>query len=165
MIGKQANDFINRIIVLILLFIGMVVVLTPLVWMMVSALKSQDAVNTNPPQWIPTEQVKVSVNGKDVFLYDIEVDGVLRQLALVNKEGSLGTFVNPENPSEQYQLPVASGTRATRVYFHWENFVLAVTKVPFLHYLLNTMIIVVFGTLGTLVSCVLVAYGFARFRG
>ncbi len=42
---------------------------------------------------------------------------------------------------------------------------LAVTKVPFFHYLLNTMIIVVFGTLGTLVSCTLVAYGFARFRG
>lgn len=165
MIGKHAQDMINRIIVLILLFVGMVVVITPLVWMMVSALKSQDAVNTNPPQWIPTEQVKVEVNGKNVFLYNIEVNGVLRQLALVKKEGSIGRFVNPENPAEGYQLPVASGTRATRVYFHWENFVLAVTKVPFFHYLLNTLIIVVFGTLGTLISCVLVAYGFARFRG
>lgn len=165
MIGKHTQERINKIIVLVLLFVGMVVVVTPLAWMMVSALKSQDAVNTNPPQWIPTEQVKVNVNGRDVFLYDIEVDGVLRQLALVKKEGSIGTFANPENPSETYQLPVASGTRATRVYFHWENFVLAVTKVPFFHYLLNTMIIVVFGTLGTLVSCTLVAYGFARFRG
>jgi multiple sugar transport system permease protein len=163
--GKRTQDLINKTIVLLMLFIGMVVVITPLVWMLVSALKSQDAVNTNPPQWIPTEQVKVNVNGRNVFLYDIEVDGVLRQLALVKKEGSLGTFVNPQNPSEEYQLPVASGTRATRIYFHWENFVLAVTKVPFFHYLLNTMIIVVFGTLGTLVSCTLVAYGFARFRG
>src|SRR6266508_1473096 len=153
MIGKHTQDLINRIIVLILLFIGMVVVVTPLVWMMISAVKSQDAVHTNPPQWIPTEQVKVSVDGKNVFLYDIEVNGVLRQLALTKKEGSTGTFVNPENPTEQYQLPVASGRRATRIYFHWENFVLAMTKVPFAHYLLNTMIIVVFGTLGTLVSC------------
>src|SRR6266540_3391159 len=162
--GIKARDLINRIIVLLLLFIGMVVVVTPLVWMMVSALKSQDAVNTNPPQWIPTEQIKVEVNGKSAFLYDIEVNGVLRQLALIKKEGSTGTFVNPDNPTEQYQLPVASGKRATRVYFHWENFLLAVTKVPFAHYLLNTMIIVVFGTLGTLVSCTLVAYCFARFR-
>jgi multiple sugar transport system permease protein len=163
-VGRKAQDLINRIIVLVMLFIGMVVVVTPLVWMLVSALKSQDAVNTNPPQWIPTEQIKVPVNGRDVFLYNIEVDGVLRQLALVDKEGSMGMFVNPENPGEQYQLPVASGTRATRVYFHWENFILAVTKVPFAHYLLNTLIIVVFGTLGTLISCTLVAYGFARFR-
>ncbi len=165
MIGKHTRDLINRIIVLILLFIGMVVVLTPLAWMLISALKSQDAVNTNPPQWIPTEQIKVQVNGRSAFLYDIEVDGVLRQLALIDKQGSTGTFANPEKPEEQYQLPVASGTRATRLYFHWENFVLAVTKVPFFHYLLNTLIIVLFGTLGTLVSCVLVAYGFARFRG
>ncbi len=115
MVGKRAQETINKVFVLILLFIGMVVVITPLVWMLVSALKSQDAVNTNPPQWIPTEQVKVDVNGRDVFLYDIEVDGVLRQLALVKKDGSIGTFANPENPSETYQLPVASGTRATRV--------------------------------------------------
>ena len=113
MIGKRSQDLMNQIVVLILLFIGMIVVLTPLVWMMVSALKSPDAVNTNPPQWIPTEQIKVPVNGKNLFLYDIEVNGVLRQLALLKKEGSLGTFVNPENPEEQYQLPVASGTRAS----------------------------------------------------
>ena len=37
----------------------------------------------------PTEQIKVPVNGKNLFLYDIEVDGVLRQLALVKKKGSL----------------------------------------------------------------------------
>ena len=61
MIGKRSQDLINRIVVLILLFIGMIVVLTPLVWMMVSALKSPDAVNTNPPQWIPTE------DGRQVF--------------------------------------------------------------------------------------------------
>lgn len=164
MTGKKARDMINRISVLVLLFIGMVVVLTPLVWMLVSALKSQDAVNTNPPQWIPTEQIRVEVNGRSVFLYNIEVDGVLRQLALVDKEGVTGTFVDPAEPDVEYKLPVTSGARATRVYFHWENFILAVTKVPFFHYLLNTMIIVVFGTLGTLVSCVLVAYGFARFR-
>jgi multiple sugar transport system permease protein len=163
-IGKKAGELINRTIVLIVLFIGMVIVATPLVWMMVSALKSQEAVNTNPPQWIPTEQIKVQVNGRSVFLYDIEVNGVLRQLALVDKQGTSGTFVNPEDPAEQYQLPVTSARRATRIYFHWENFVLAVTKVPFFHYLLNTLIIVVFGTLGTLVSCVLGAYGFARFR-
>jgi multiple sugar transport system permease protein len=163
-LGIKAWESINRGTATVVLFIGMLVVTTPLVWMLVSALKSQDAVNTNPPQWIPMEQIRVEVNGQSVFLYDIEVNGVKRQLALVNKEGNVGTFVNPDQPQEQYQLPVTSGVRATRIYFHWENFKTAVTKVPFFRYLLNTMIIVVLGTLGTLVSCVLVAYGFARFR-
>jgi multiple sugar transport system permease protein len=143
----------------------MLVVMTPLVWMLVSAVKSKEAVNTNPPQWIPIEQIEVDVNEQSAFLYDIEAGGRVRRLALIAKEGAIGTFVNPEDPKEQYQLPVASGVRATRIHFHWENYRLAVTEVPFGRYLTNTLIIVTLGTIGTVVSCILVAYGFARFRG
>ena len=162
--GKKTNERMVQIISTILLSIGMLVVLTPLAWMLISALKPRDAVNTFPPQWIPTDQVQVTVNGKDHFLYDIPVNGETRQLALLDKHGANGTFVNPANPSETYDLPVASGTRVTQIQFHWENFNLAVTKVPFGKYLLNTMIVVFFGTIGTVASCTLVAYGFARFR-
>jgi multiple sugar transport system permease protein len=83
---------------------------------------------------------------------------------LIDKHGATGIFVNPENPSETYELSVADGVRVTQTKLHWENFRLAVTKVPFSHYLINTMIVVFFGTIGTVVSCTLVAYGFARFR-
>lgn len=162
--NKKTHERINQIVSTILLSIGMLVVLTPLAWMMVSALKPRDAVNTFPPQWIPTDQVRVIVNGKECYLYDIPVNGEIRQLALVDKQGATGTFVNPEDPSESYALTVASGKRVTQVKLHWENFITAVTKVPFGRYLLNTMIVVLFGTIGTLVSCTLVAYGFARFR-
>lgn len=162
--GKKTNERIVQIISTILLSIGMLVVLTPLAWMLISALKPRDAVNTFPPQWIPTDQVKVPINGQEYFLYDIPVNGEIRQLALLDKQGANGKFVNPENPSESYELLVASGTRVTQIKLHWENFILAVTKVPFGHYLLNTMIVVFFGTIGTVVSCTLVAYGFARFR-
>jgi multiple sugar transport system permease protein len=162
--GKKANERIIQIISTILLSIGMLIVLTPLAWMLISALKPRDAVNTFPPQWIPTDQVQVTINGKDYFLYQIPVKGETRQLALIDKNGATGIFVNPENPSESYELSVADGTRVTQTKLHWENFYLAVTKVPFGHYLLNTMIVVFFGTIGTVVSCTLVAYGFARFR-
>jgi len=162
--NKKTHERINQIVSTILLSIGMLVVLTPLGWMMVSALKPRDAVNTYPPQWIPTDQVHVTIDWQEYFLYDIPVNGEMRQLALLDKQGGTGTFVNPDNPSESYELTVASGTRVTQVKLHWENFVSAVTKVPFGHYLLNTMIVVVFGTIGTVASCTLVAYGFARFR-
>ena len=162
--SKKINERVVQIISTILLSIGMLIVLTPLAWMMVSALKPREAINTFPPQWIPIDQVQVSINGKEYYLYDIPVNGQIRQLALIDKQGATGTFVNPNDPTESYALPVASGTRVTEVKFHWENFLLAVTKVPFDHYLLNTMIVVVFGTIGTVISCTLVAYGFARFR-
>jgi multiple sugar transport system permease protein len=130
----------------------------------VSSLKSKDAVDTIPPQWVPIEQIKAEVDGRSLFVYDIPVDGKIRRLALLKKEGATGTFVNPADPSEQYQLPVATGERATQVRLHWENFALAMTKVPFARYLVNTLTIVLLGTIGTVASCILVAYGFARFR-
>ncbi len=55
--GNKARERMNRIIAILILTIGFVAVMLPLVWMLVSSLKSSDAVNTFPPQWIPKEQV------------------------------------------------------------------------------------------------------------
>jgi multiple sugar transport system permease protein len=163
-LGIKARSRLTRGIALVLLTLGFVVVMIPLVWMATSALKTKEASNTMPPQWIPKEQVKVQIDGKDAYLYDIPVDGQMRRLALMDKQGPTGTFVNPDDPAEQYQLPVASGERSKVVRLHWDNFVNAMTTVPFGRYLGNTLIIIVFGTIGTVASCTLVAYGFARFR-
>ncbi|HZU87254.1 MAG TPA: carbohydrate ABC transporter permease [Anaerolineaceae bacterium] len=163
-LGKKVRERIFKGVALFFLICGFLVVITPLLWMMSSALKSKDAVSTFPPQLVPQEQYTVNVNGIDAYMYDIPVDGQMRQLALTDKTAGLGTFVNPENPEEQYQLKVADGKRSTQVILHFENFYLAMTKVPFGRYLINTLTIVIFATFGTLVSCTLVAYGFSRFR-
>lgn len=46
----------------------------------------------------------------------------------------------------------------------WENYPKALTYIPFFKYTLNTIKVVFWTTLGVLISCSLVAYGFARFR-
>ena len=163
-LGIKARSRLTRGWALALLTLGFVAVMTPLVWLVSSALKTKEAANTMPPQWIPEEQVKVLLDGKNAFLYDIPVDGKVRRLALLQKKGPTGTFVDPEDPAQQFQLPVASGTRSKVVRLHWENFRKALTTVPFGRYLRNTLMVLVLGTLGTVVSCTLVAYGFARFR-
>jgi multiple sugar transport system permease protein len=50
---------------------------------------------------------------------------------------------------------------------HWQNYREAMTVIPFMHYLGNTLFITVTVILGTLFSSTLVAYGFSRlkFRG
>ena len=62
--------------------------------------------------------------------------------------------------TELYQLPVVWVPKAPQ----WDNYVKAVTAFPFLKYLGNTMIIVVCNIVGSVLSCTLVAYGFARIR-
>jgi ABC-type glycerol-3-phosphate transport system permease component len=51
-------------------------------------------------------------------------------------------------------------------YWHWENFERALVRPsqPFLRYTLNTLLIVGGNIVGTLISCSLVAYAFARLR-
>jgi multiple sugar transport system permease protein len=49
----------------------------------------------------------------------------------------------------------------------WENYTEALTAAPFVRYTLNTLIVVFWNEVGTLFTCALAAYGFAklRFRG
>lgn len=46
----------------------------------------------------------------------------------------------------------------------WNNFYHAVTEIPFARYFLNTSIITIGSIVGTVLSCTLVAYGFARIQ-
>lgn len=160
----KRRDIIVRILSLIALTIGAILVMMPLVWMVLSSLKSPEQGNKMPPEWLPKRAEKVTIDGKSVFVYEIPVNGAMMKLALVSKKGPVGTFIDPANPAQKYELTVNDGERVMEVSPRWQNYVDALTKVPFGRYLLNTLVVVFFGTLGTVVSCIMVAYGFSRFR-
>jgi len=162
--GMKFQRLLGKVLVLLLLAAGTVVVLMPLVWMLSTSLKSKSTSTEYPPQWIPMDAKRAVVDGRDRFVYAIPVEGQMRELALLQKRGPIGVFVNPENPDEQYELEVQSGERIREVNFHWENYPRAMTAVPFDKYIVNSVLIVAFSTIGTVLSCTLVAYGFARFR-
>jgi multiple sugar transport system permease protein len=48
--------------------------------------------------------------------------------------------------------------------FHWQNYPEALTYIPFAKYTLNTLIIAVGAITGNLISCTIIAYGFARLK-
>jgi multiple sugar transport system permease protein len=160
----KAQVFMGKLTAIVLLGLGSLLIMLPLVWMASTALKSNDASTAFPPQWIPTDPRTAIIDGKKYFMYNVPVNGQILQLALFGKKSGKGVFVNPNNPSEQYEVAVKDATRATEVVLHWENFPDAMTIVPFGKYVQNTMLIVITTTLGVLVSCILVAYGFSRFR-
>ncbi len=162
--SSKRRELIIRIFSLIGLTIGAALVMMPLVWMLLSSLKPPEQGNKMPPEWLPMSAEKVTINGKSLFVYAMPVDGQIKNLALLSKQGAIGTFIDPLNPQNTYQLTVNDGERVTTIAPRWQNYVEAMTKVPFGRYLLNTLIVVVFGTIGTVVSCVMVAYGFSRFR-
>ena len=163
--STKLQNRIGQLIALLILTAGSMLVLIPIVWMLSTSVKSKDGATTFPPQWIPRDAKKAEIDGRDRFIYRIPVEGEMLELALVNKKGPLGNFVNPDNLDETYQeLVIQSGERIYTPKLHWENYSRAMTVAPFATYFKNSIIRLLVGNVGNLISCVLVAYGFARFR-
>ena len=162
--GVRFQRILGKVVALLLLTGGAIVVLIPLVWMLSTSLKSTSTSTEFPPRWIPMDAKKVEIDGRDRFVYSIPVDGETRELALLQKRGPIGVFVNPDNLDERYEVEVQSGERIYTINFHWENYPEAMTTVPFSKYVGNSLMYVGVTTLGTVLSATVVAYGFARFR-
>ncbi len=160
----KLQRLLGQIAALVLLSAGSILVLMPLVWMLSTSLKTRAASTTFPPQWIPEDARTAIIEDREYPIYSIPVEGQMRQLALFEKKTEMGTFVNPDNPAERYTLRVLDGQRIYDTHLHWENYHDAWTIVPFARYVWNSFIVVGLTTVGVVVSCTFVAYGFARFR-
>lgn len=161
----RVQRIIGKTVALTLLTIGSLLVLLPLVWMMTTALKVQDAATTFPPEWIPYDVQKMMVDGRSYFVYTVNVDGQSVNWVLQRKRpNNRAIFMNPANTKQTVELPLSEAKQYRIFNLHWENFPTALTKVPFDKYFQNSLLIVITTTIGVLISCVLVAYGFSRFR-
>ena len=159
------QDFVTKALATLFLALGAVLVITPLLFMISTSLKSRNQLRASPPPLIPWASTMVEVNGKEEPLFDVNMDGEIRQMALIqNKPGGMGVFVDPANPVEQYDLKIEEQKAVRHIELHWENYIEALTSVPFDRYMINTLIVVFVSMLGMLISCSIVAYGFSRFR-
>jgi multiple sugar transport system permease protein len=163
--GIKGQELLIKLVTTFILAIGAVLILTPFVFMISTSLKDQSQLRSDPLSIIPRRPTTVEINGKPEPLYLVNLDGTEKQMALIkNLPGKKGQFVDPSNPSQVYELPIADQKPIYHVEIHWENFQKALTSVPFDRYLLNTLLVVFLSMFGMLTSCTLVAFGFSRFR-
>lgn len=161
---RVSREVWGRVAALVLLSVGAVAMLFPLVWMFSSSLKPLAQIGLFPPVWIPREQVTMEVGGESYPLYQVQVEGEVRSLAMVAKDRRVGTYVDPNDPAVEIQADVNLAEPVYHTRLRWENYVEALTSVPFGTYALNTAKVVFGSMLGMLISTSLVAYGFSRFR-
>ena len=163
--STRLSSLIGRTAATTVIAAGAVVILIPFLFMISTSLKSKNQLRAVPPPIIPWESTLVEVDGRPEPLYTVTVDGEQREMALIkNQPGGMGIFVNPADPSSSTTLKIADQGAVRHVEIHPENYVEAMTSVPFPRYLLNTLLVTFLGMAGVLVSCTLVAYGFSRFR-
>jgi multiple sugar transport system permease protein len=168
--SRKFRDRTIQLIATLIILAGAGIVLIPLAWMFSTSLKTQNTITALPPEWIPrqSQRVDVEIDGKNqsLFLYDVIIDGEERLLAAVKLDPEQSIFVDPANPAQEYYAPSAQARKHKQTLAHWENYYQAWTfaATPFGIFMRNTAIYAVVAVIGEVLSCSLVAYGFARLR-
>ena len=159
---------ITRTLILTLAMIGIVVAfLSPLVHTAIASLRSPQQTSQLHSPFLPSEPRKFEYEGKLYDVYEVPIDGTVRELALVDKGRQESKLVDPANPAAGL-ITWAGSWRTLQPAFalspKWENYADVWDLINFPLLLRNTIIIAIIGVIGTVTSCTLVAYGFARFR-
>jgi multiple sugar transport system permease protein len=142
--------------------------LSPMLRSALVSLKTPDQLaETNAPL-LPSVPRQFEYQGKSVDIYVVPMpDGSTRQLALVEPGRTQSTFVDPADPALApivWQGAWRTLDRAWILSPAWQNYVDVWNLIDFPRLLFNTVALALISMVGTLVSCTLVAYGFARFR-
>ncbi len=161
----KGNELFFKGITTLVLAAGAVVIMIPLAFMISTSLKDPAQIRSDANTLIPRKPQTVEINGEKYNLYQVTIDGITREMAMIKKvPGGLANFANPSNPTELIELKISEQTPLYRLDIHWENYPEAITAMPFFRYLGNTLIVTFVGMFGMLFSSSLVAYGFSRFR-
>jgi len=153
----------------VLTLIGVLVVaafLSPFLRSASVAIKSQDQLTlSGTPLW-PADPATFTFEGKDLELFNVPIDGTTKQLAMLQPGRQQSTFIDPTAPDAPPITWQGAWRTLDRVWVfapHFENFAKVWDLIDYPRLLFNTIAIAIISTFGTLLSCTLVAYGFARF--
>jgi multiple sugar transport system permease protein len=146
----------------------LVLFLSPFLFMIFTSLKSESQMATsNAPIW-PASQATFTYNGEELKLYYVPLpDGTTRELAMFKPGRAQSIFVDPTNPNGA-KITWEGSWRTLKQPWQWaprwQNFADVWQLIEFPRLLGNTLFLAIMTEIGTLISCTLVAFGFARFR-
>jgi multiple sugar transport system permease protein len=145
----------------------MLLFLMPLGYMLSTAFKQDSQLAAQNAPLYPAKLAMFKYEGKDYPLYDVPTDDGIKRLALIQGYREDSDVYDPAHP-EQGVFNIKGRWRTWDPVYEFsptlENFTKAWSEVNFALLFRNTFAIAIISTIGTLISCILVAYGFARFR-
>jgi multiple sugar transport system permease protein len=140
--------------------------LSPLLRLSLTAFKTDEQISEpGAPLW-PALPRTWTYEGNEYEVYIVPTDGGLQEWALFKKGRNESQFLDPANPAEPitWQGSWRTLDRAWIFAPAWSNFSDVWRLIEYPRLLFNTMALAVLSLIGTMASCIFVAYGFARFR-
>jgi multiple sugar transport system permease protein len=148
-------------------FVILAAFLSPLFRTVTVSIKSPQQIADIHSPIYPASAETYTYRSRDYDVYHVTIDGTTTDLALVKKGRDSSQFVDPSNPDAgllTWQGSWRTLEPAYRFDPQWQNYATVWNEINYPRLLLNTIAIALIGMVGTVVSCTLVAYGFARFR-
>jgi multiple sugar transport system permease protein len=166
--SRKIRNFVSIVAVTGLALFVLFLFMIPMVYGIVTALKTDSQFSKTGAPWWPAAEGKYNYEGKDYEIYGVPMpDGEIRQLALVVKGREKSSFVDPAEPGSgliEWDGVWRQLERAWAPDPQWGNFPKAWNTINFPILLRNTAMYAFISTFGAVMSAALVAYGFARFR-
>jgi multiple sugar transport system permease protein len=166
-IAKSYRRYLGRASVTMLALIVLSAYLLPLAYMVTTAFLQAGQASTPGAPIYPAAPLTATYQGETYPIYAVPIDGVTRNLLLIEKGREDSTFIDPADPTAtpirwhgRWRTLDQAFTFAPEI----ANFTTAWSQLNFPRLLFNTAAIALLSTLGAVISSALVAYGFARFR-
>jgi multiple sugar transport system permease protein len=142
--------------------------LSPLAYSAITSLKTPTQITQANSPILPSDPATFEWQGKEYDVYFVPLpDGTTRELALVKPGRQQSDFIDPANPDAgpiTWQGSWRTLDQPWQLAPEWGNYGKVWELIDFPVPLRNTILIALISTIGTVLSCTLVAYGFARFR-
>ena len=166
---SRSSAELTRTAVLTTLYAAILLVfLAPLAYAFMTSIKTEAQMSQPNAPIIPSDPKTFAWEGEQYDVYFVPLpDGTTRELALVRKGRRDSDFIDPANTGAgliTWQGSWRTLDQPWQTAPHFENFAEVWSEIDFPRHLGNTLILAIVSTIGTVLSCTLVAYGFARFR-
>lgn len=174
--NKNILNGLNTTFVTVIVLSILVVFLSPFAFMIFTSLKTREQISVvGAPVW-PAAQPKFDYNGEKLDVFTVPLNQCAgfdststqtKNLAITVKGRQESTFIDPGNVEMGEFVCQVSWRALDRPWIFsptWNNYVEVWNTIDYFNLLSNTTFYAVITMIGTVISCILVAYGFARFR-
>jgi multiple sugar transport system permease protein len=141
--------------------------LMPLAFMLATAFKEPNLLGVPGAPIYPAVPREFEWQGEAYPVYSVPIDGVVRELALIEPHREDAVFIDPANPGVgpiEWVGRWRTLEQSWQFQLRWENFSEAWELLDYPRMFFNTAAIAILSTIGAVFSAICVAYGFSRFR-
>ena len=164
---RRPRDARRSFTITFILVVVLAAFLSPILRATLVSLKTPAQLAETDSPFLPSVPATFTWEGKDYDVYIVPLPEGSRELALVKPGRQQSDFLDPADPAAgaiTWQGSWRTLERSWTLSPAWSNYSDVWALIDFPRLLFNTIAIALIGMVGVVVSCTLVAYGFARFR-